>query len=86
MKLVRRQGEIRGQRQGATESLMKAFTPKGYDLNNAWGMNLDGQKFGGQIMPEMMRWLWRDGPGSTGPNDKAERDFRQPAPTVSLSK
>jgi enterochelin esterase family protein len=26
-----------------------------------------------------MRWLWRDGPVSTDPNDKEERSFRQPA-------
>jgi hypothetical protein len=27
----------------------------------------------------MMRWLWRDGPVSTDPNDMIERSFRQPA-------
>jgi len=60
--------------------LMKALTQKGYDVNYAWGMNLHGQKFGGAIMPEMMRWLWRDGPVSTDPTDMVERSFRQPAP------
>ena len=59
--------------------LMKALTQKGYDVNYSWGMNLHGQKFGGAIMPEMMRWLWRDGPVSTDPNDMMERAFRQPA-------
>ena len=58
--------------------LMKALTQKGYDVNYSWGMNLHGQKFGGAIMPEMMRWLWRDGPVSTDPNDAVERAFRQP--------
>lgn len=57
--------------------LMKALTQKGYDVNYSWGMNLHGQKFGGAIMPEMMRWLWRDGPVSTDPNDMVERSFRQ---------
>jgi enterochelin esterase family protein len=57
--------------------LMKALTEKGYDVNYAWGMNLHGQKFGGAIMPEMMRWLWRDAPVSTDPNDMVERSFRQ---------
>ena len=56
--------------------LMKALTQKGYDVNYTWGMNLHGQKFGGAIMPEMMRWLWRDGPVSTDPNDTVERGFR----------
>jgi enterochelin esterase-like enzyme len=58
--------------------LMKALTEKGYDVNYTWGMNLHGQKFGGAIMPDMMRWLWRDGPVSTDPNDMVERAFRQP--------
>ena len=59
--------------------LMKALTQKGYDVNYSWGMNSHGQKFGGAILPEMMRWLWRDGPVSTDPKDKVERAFRQPA-------
>jgi enterochelin esterase-like enzyme len=59
--------------------LMKALTAKGYDVNYSWGMTLHGQKFGGAIMPEMMRWLWRDGPVSTDPHDIVERSFRQPA-------
>ncbi len=59
--------------------LMKALTQKGYDVNYAWGMNRHGQKFGGAILPEMMRWLWRDGPVSTDPNDLVERAFREPA-------
>lgn len=58
--------------------LMKALTRKGYDVNYTWGMNNHGQKFGGVAMPEMMRWLWRDGPVSTDPNDMLERSFRQP--------
>ena len=55
--------------------LMKALTQKGYDVNYSWGMNNHGQKFGGAIMPEMMRWLWRDGPVSTDPKDVVERGF-----------
>ncbi len=59
--------------------LMKALTQKGYDVNYSWGINKHGQKFGGAIMPEMMRSLWRDGPVSTDPNDMTERSFREPA-------
>ena len=55
--------------------LMKALTQKGYDVNYSWGMNLHGQKYGGVILPDMMRWLWRDGPVSTDPNDMVERGF-----------
>jgi len=57
--------------------LTNALTAKGYDVNYTWGMNLHGQKFGGAILPDMMRWLWRDGPVSTDPNDKTERGFRE---------
>lgn len=59
--------------------LMEALTKKGYEVNYAWGMNNHGQKMGGAILPEMMRWLWRDQPVSTDPNDTVERSFRAPA-------
>jgi enterochelin esterase-like enzyme len=57
--------------------LKDALVKKGYDVNFTWGMNTHGQKFGGAIMPDMMRWLWRDGPVSTDPNDMVERGFRK---------
>jgi enterochelin esterase family protein len=56
--------------------LVKALTAKGYDLNYTWGMNNHGQKMGGAIFPEMMRWLWRDQPVSTDVYDTVERSFR----------
>src|SRR5205085_10037472 len=59
--------------------MQKALTHKGYDLNYTWGMNNHGQKFGGAVFPDMMRWLWRDGPVSTDPNDMVERAFRYAA-------
>jgi enterochelin esterase-like enzyme len=59
--------------------LMKALTAKGYEVNYAWGMNRHGQKMGGAIMPEMMRWLWRDQPVSVDPKDMVERSFQEPA-------
>jgi len=60
--------------------LMKALTKKGYDVNYTFGMNNHGQKFGGLAFPEMMRWLWRDGPVSTDPTDMVERGFREAVP------
>jgi enterochelin esterase-like enzyme len=59
--------------------LMEALTAKGYELNYAWGMNSHGQTMGGAILPEMMRWLWRDQPVSTDPRDSVERAYRAPA-------
>jgi len=58
--------------------LMQALTEKGYDVNYVWGLNLHGQKMGGPMVPEMMRWLWRDQPVSTDPNDAVERSFNEP--------
>ncbi len=56
--------------------MQHALSSKGYDLNYTWGMNNHGTAFGGQILPDMMRWLWRDSPVSTDPNDRTERAFR----------
>ncbi|HTQ39375.1 MAG TPA: alpha/beta hydrolase-fold protein [Pirellulales bacterium] len=57
--------------------LADALTKKGYDLNYAWGIGLHGQKQGGAILPDMLRWLWRDHAVSTDPGDKVERSFHQ---------
>jgi enterochelin esterase-like enzyme len=59
--------------------LMKALTEKGYEVNYTWGIGRHGQKQGGAIMPEMMRWLWRDHPASTDVKDTVERSFNEPS-------
>ena len=58
--------------------LMRALSEKGYDLNYTWGIGRHGQKQGGAIFPDMMRWLWRDQPVSTDVNDTVERSFNTP--------
>ncbi len=58
--------------------MVEALTAKGYDVNYAWGMNTHGQRMGGPMLPEMMRWLWRDHPVSTDVNDMVERGFHEP--------
>jgi enterochelin esterase-like enzyme len=55
--------------------LMQALTAKGYDVNYTWGIGRHGQKQGGAILPDMMRWIWRDHPVSTDPTDTVERSF-----------
>ena len=55
--------------------MMQALNAKGYDLNYAWGINKHGQKMGGAILPEMMRWLWRDHQFASDPKDTLERSF-----------
>lgn len=56
--------------------LVQAMTQKGYDVNYTWGIGLHGQKQGGAIMPDMMRWLWRDYPRPDDPHNMTERAFR----------
>jgi enterochelin esterase-like enzyme len=56
--------------------LVNAMQKKGYDVNYVWGIGLHGQKQGGAILPDMMRWLWRDHPVSTDVKDKVERSFQ----------
>jgi enterochelin esterase family protein len=59
--------------------LMQALADKGYDVNYSWGMNKHGQKMGGEILPEMMRWLWRDHMVNVDPKDAVERSFNEPS-------
>jgi enterochelin esterase-like enzyme len=59
--------------------LVEAMTKKGYDVNFAWGIGLHGQKQGGAILPDMMRWLWRDHAVSTDVKDTVERSFQKAA-------
>lgn len=60
--------------------LKDALTEKDYEVNYTWGIGRHGQKQGGAILPEMMRWLWRDQPVSVDAKDTVERSFREPAP------
>jgi enterochelin esterase family protein len=59
--------------------LAEALTEKGYDVNYVWGIGPHSSKHGGAILPDMMRWLWRDHGVSTDVNDEVERSFNAPA-------
>jgi len=59
--------------------LKDALTERGYDLSYQWGIGRHSQKHGGMVLPDMLRWLWRDHPVSTDVNDKVERSFSTPA-------
>jgi enterochelin esterase-like enzyme len=50
-----------------------ALTEKGYDLNYCWGIGTHSNKQGGAIMPEMLRWLWRDYARPDDPKDDRNR-------------
>jgi enterochelin esterase-like enzyme len=59
--------------------LKDALVEKGYDVTYAWGIGGHTHDMGGAMLPEMMRWLWRDHPVSVDPRDTAERSFREAA-------
>jgi enterochelin esterase-like enzyme len=58
--------------------MVEALEEKGYDMTYTWGIGNHGSAQGGAILPEMMRWLWRDHGASTDPEDKVERSFNVP--------
>jgi enterochelin esterase family protein len=60
--------------------LLAALKEKGYDVTNVWGIGRHSLKHGGAILPDMMRWLWRDHPVSTDVNDQVERWFNGTPP------
>ena len=62
--------------------LKDALVAKGYDVNYAWGIGVHSHDMGGAMLPEMMRWLWRDHPVSVDPNDTIERSFRTGKPAA----
>jgi len=84
--LVDGRNDNRGQGQGGSYDpardwfyqnvrLQQALTEKGYDVNYSWGIQRHGQKMLRTVLPEMLRWLWRDHGVSTDPNDMVERSF-----------
>ena len=42
--------------------MVDALTEKGYDVNYCFGIGTHSNKQGGAMMPEMLRWIWRDYP------------------------
>ena len=60
--------------------MVAALTEKGYDVNYTWGLGTHSNKHGGAILPEMMRWLWRDyDRGIDDPKDASNRRPLVPA-------
>jgi len=55
-----------------------ALSEKGYDVNYCWGIGTHSNKQGGAMMPEMLRWLWRDYPRPDDPLDDSNRTLFQP--------
>jgi enterochelin esterase family protein len=53
--------------------MVEALTEKKYDVNYVWGVGTHSSKQGGAIMPDMLRWLWRDTPRTDDPQDDSQR-------------
>ncbi len=53
--------------------MVAALTEKGYDVNFTWGIGTHSGKQGGAILPEMLRWLWRDYHRPDDPHDASNR-------------
>jgi gluconolactonase len=46
----------------ANESMERALTFSGYDVNHVWGSGGHNGQHGTAVFPQAMRWLWRDYP------------------------
>lgn len=46
----------------ANQSMLTALTFSGYEVNHKWGEGKHSHQHGGAIMPEVLRWLWKDFP------------------------
>lgn len=66
--------------------MVAALTEKGYDVNYVWGVGSHSNKHGGAILPEMLRWLWRDHPRPDDPNDPSTRTLLVPASSANEKK
>jgi len=58
--------------------MVQALESKGYDVNYCWGIGTHSNKQGGAMLPEMLRWLWRDYPRPDDPNDTSNRTLLVP--------
>jgi enterochelin esterase-like enzyme len=58
--------------------MVAALTEKGYDVNFTWGIGTHSNKQSGAILPEMLRWLWRDYPRPDDARDMSNRTLFVP--------
>jgi enterochelin esterase-like enzyme len=63
--------------------MVAALTDKGYDVNFTWGIGTHSNKQGGAILPDMLRWLWRDYPRPDDARDTSNRTLLIPNPATS---
>ncbi|HEY3968445.1 MAG TPA: alpha/beta hydrolase-fold protein [Planctomycetaceae bacterium] len=78
---IRRRGEYdpKWDWHAQNRKMVEALTEKKYDVNFTWGIGTHSNKQGGAIMPDMLRWLWRDYPRPDDPQDDGNRKLFVPA-------
>jgi enterochelin esterase family protein len=66
--------------------MVAALTEKGYDVAFTWGIGTHSNKQAGAILPEMLRWLWRDYPRPDDPLDASNRTLFVPEASAEPAK
>jgi gluconolactonase len=51
----------------SNQEMASALEFSGYDARHVWGDGAHNGKHGGSILPDALRWLWRDYPAPVGP-------------------
>ena len=57
----------------ANQAMLRALNFSGYEVNHQWGEGPHSHQHGGAIMPEVLRWLWKDFPKPVAVNYEACR-------------
>jgi len=50
-------------------AMVAALKEKGYDMTHVFGEGAHSDDHGGAILPDMLRWIWRDYPGVVAPKN-----------------
>jgi enterochelin esterase-like enzyme len=66
--------------------MVAALTEKGYDVNFTWGVGTPSNKQGGAILPDMLRWLWRDYPRADDARDPSNRGLLGGEPATAVKR
>jgi len=51
----------------ANQEMLSAFEFAGYDVRHVWGDGAHDSKHGSSVLPDALRWLWRDYPAPVRP-------------------
>ena len=55
------------------QAMVAALKEKGYDLKYVFGEGGHSDDHGGAILPDILRWLWRDYPGVEAKSDEKDK-------------